>query len=596
MGRPLGALKGRTEQANEFARWLRRITTGVTVRTLEEDFPYGKSSWSGFRDGSRLPPADLVEQVAARYLREPAMRKRQLEHGLALLAAAQQAAKALEDDTANSNPDLSVMLAAHRRFDPMTAALLRLDDARLRQIDAMQKLAASERRREELEAMVSVLEQRITILESERDQAREETRAELQRELQMSLEYRHQADEKLKHARSAEERARQLRLAAEKQVARERVALLRVDRDAATDAVSPLAPGSSLADDLQLPPLHHIRELLDIAQEQLDAQDDELDDLGEQLGAEVAEGAVDDPMAARIVWGQVVDTDVPAPSLDNAGKPVTSKDGSQAVRELGPATVPEAGFAAVAGGQRAGSVGLVSGLNAVSTPEALSTALSRLLRRAGVQSIGQLTAMFPADMKDDVFDTAVSRWIDGDDLPDTWPHLEALVRLMGATNDEVVAFQQAYDRIVSSRSAAWFSSAGDLADLAPFTRGLQRIIRPSATPKTRTGDWLLTLFAPAAIVALTTAYTAGLQASPGPGPAQLLGYGAVLLSACVLILLVTTRVTVLCARPERPLLHKRFTTASLATSLLAMPAGLVLPWLVDCDTPGRWFAHLVGLV
>ena len=53
MGRPLGALKGRTDQANEFARWLRRITAGVTVRALEEAFPYGKSSWSGFRDGSR---------------------------------------------------------------------------------------------------------------------------------------------------------------------------------------------------------------------------------------------------------------------------------------------------------------------------------------------------------------------------------------------------------------------------------------------------------------------------------------------------------------------------------------------------------------
>ncbi|MEU2057171.1 hypothetical protein [Streptomyces bungoensis] len=173
------------------------------------------------------------------------MRERQLKHGLDLLAAAEQAAKDLEGQTSDPRAELSVTLAAHRRLDPTTAALLRLDDARLRQIDAMQKLAASERRREELEAVVSVLEQRITILESEREQAKEETGAELQRELQMSLEYRRQADEKLRHARRAEERARQLRLAAEKQVARERVALLHVDRDnAAATALPPPPPGS----------------------------------------------------------------------------------------------------------------------------------------------------------------------------------------------------------------------------------------------------------------------------------------------------------------------------------------------------------------
>ena len=108
------------------------------MRVLEEDFPYGKSSWSGFRDGSRLPSADLVEQVAARYLREPVMRGRQLEYGLGLLAAAHQAAKDLEGRAAASSADLSVMLAANRRLDPVTAALLRLDDARLRQIEAMQ--------------------------------------------------------------------------------------------------------------------------------------------------------------------------------------------------------------------------------------------------------------------------------------------------------------------------------------------------------------------------------------------------------------------------------------------------------------------------
>jgi hypothetical protein len=275
--------------------------------------------WSGVRP--------VVKQVAERYLREPVMRSRQLEQGLRLLTAAQQAAKDLEDRTAPSSQDLSALLAANRRVDPMTVALLRLDDARLRQIEAIQKLAASERRREELEAMVSVLEQRITVIESERDQARQETRAELQRELQMSLEYRRQADEKLAHARRAEQRARQLRLAAEKQVAVERAALMRLDRDTAADTLAPPIPTDSAIDGLQLPPLHHIRDLLDAAQEQLDAQDHELDDLGEQLGAEPGKDGDDESVVTQIVWGQVVDSaghqaaDVPPHALDNPRKP-----------------------------------------------------------------------------------------------------------------------------------------------------------------------------------------------------------------------------------------------------------------------------------
>jgi hypothetical protein len=603
MGRPLGALKGRTDQANEFARWLRRITAGVTVRALEEAFPYGKSSWSGFRDGSRLPPADLVAQVAARFLREPAMHTRQLEHGLGLLAAAEQAAKALQqqEEVVHPGAALSAVLATQRRLDPMALALLRLDDARLRQIEAMQRFAASERRREELEAMVSVLEQRITILESERDQAREDTRAELQRELRMSLEYRNQADEKLKHARRAEERARRLRLEAEKQVARERVELLRVDRDTATDTVPQPVVEGSVAEDLQLPPLHHIRELLEVAQEQLDAQDDELDDLGEQLGARTPY-ADDDSAATRIVWGQAVDAadpagDGPKGPLDNPGKPLTGTDGTQAVKEIAAGAPSAAHPASAPGGLRAPSGELMLGLSTVSTPDALALKLTQLLRRAGVQSIRQLTAALPADMKDDVFRVAVSRWIDGEDLPDTWPHLEALVRLMDATDDEIAAFRQAYDRIVNSDSAAWGSSpVDDLADLTPFIRGLHHIFRASGAVKARTGDRIIAGFAPVVVVALTTAYTAGLQTSPGPGLAKLAGYGTVLLTACVATLLVAARVSVLCARPEQPLLQRRFSAASLTASVLAVPAGLALPWLLDSDTPGRWFAHLIGLL
>ncbi|MFD5264866.1 hypothetical protein [Streptomyces sp. NPDC058335] len=554
----------------------------MTVRSLEEDFPYGKSSWSGFRDGSRLPPPDLVKQIAERYLREPAMRTRQLDQGLRLLTSAQQAAKDLDDRTAPSGQDLSALLAANRRVDPVAVALLRLDDARLRQIEAMQKLAASERRREELEAMVSVLEQRITIIESERDQARQETRVELQRELQMSLEYRRQADEKLAHARRAEDRARQLRLAAEKQVAVERAALMRLDRDTAADTLAPPIPSDSAIDGLHLPPLHHIRDLLDAAQEQLDAQDGELDDLGEQLGAEPGKDGYDESAVTQIVWAQVVDSadpqmaDVPPRALDNPRKPLTGHDGPAAPKEIGPA----APLTRAMDGRHAVSIELVVGLNAVNTPDALSLSLSQLLRRTGMHSIGELSSALPDQMKDDVLRAAVGRWIDGDDLPTTWTQLESLVRLMDATDDEVAAFRQAYQRITVKRSATWFSAEDDLAELAP----------------SRATDWIVAGMVPLAVAGLTTAYTAGLRAVPGPGAAKLVAYGVVFSIVCAVVLFAAVGVAVRSARAEGGPLRKRFTAAGLAAGVLALPAGLVLPWLVDSDGPGRWLAALVQLL
>lgn len=600
MGRPLGALKGRTEQANAFARWLRKITSGVTVRALEEDFPYGKSSWSGFRDGSRLPPVDLVEQAVARYLHEPVMRKRQLQHGLELLAAAQQAAKDLDGQTSDHRAGLSLTPAAHRRFDPVTAALLRLDDARLRQIEAMQKLAASERRRQELEAMVSVLEQRITILESEREQAREEARAELQRELHMSLEYRRQADEKLRHARRAEDRARQLRLAAEKQVAREIAVLLRIDHDNAADAASLPSPNGSVAEDLQLPPLHHFGELLDIAQEQLEAQDDELDELGAQLGTP-GQPSHDAADASHIVWGHLVDGpsdtgDVPARSLDNPGKHLTSSDYAARAPQIEAATDAAALANSVPDGSLSPAHELVGDLDAVRTPDALSLVLSRLLRRTGVGTIGQLADRMPTTMRDEVFRASMGRWIDGDDLPDSWPHLETLVGIMGATDDEILAFRQAYDRIIAARSTAWTFSLGDLADLTPLTRSWHRILRGRRTTRARTGEWIIAGATPLIVVAVTTAYSAALQTPHNASLTKLVGYGTLLVIVCLFLLFVTARVTALCAGPGRPRLHKRCSASALAAGVLAVPGGLTLPWLLQSDVLGQWFADLIGLV
>jgi hypothetical protein len=499
MGRPLGTLKGRTEAANAFARWLRRITVGVTVRTLEKDFPYGKSSWSGFRDGSRLPTPELIKQVAEKYIPEPVMRARHLTEGLRLLEAA-QAANALEGDR-----DLPVPLPEPRRADPVVAALLRLDDARLRQIEAMQKLAASERRRAELDDTVSFLQERCTLLESERDRARQDAQAELHHELQMSREYRRQADEKLEHARRAEEKAYQLRLAAEKRVTLERMALRRLDQDIAQDSVLPPQPGPSIVQELNLPPLHQIHDFLEAKQRQLDAQDEELNDLGEQIGLGGQPAVPETQSHSRILQGRVVDSplssesqDVPELAQDNCGKPSTS--------ENAPRTPPTAE-------PQHDRLELVIGLELVTTPAALSTALARLLQRAGRGSIKNLTQVaFPGSLKDDLLLMAVMRWIDGDALPETWPHLESLVRVMGATDREVVAFQHAYTRIIENFPSR--DSALDLADL-PRRRLLPHTFKRPSRPASAL-HWLMAIAGSCAVTILTTGYTAGLQAAPSP--------------------------------------------------------------------------------
>lgn len=598
MGRPLGDLKGLTEQANGFARWLRRITHGVTVRTLEQEFPHGKTSWSRFRDGSRLPPATLVEEVTSRFVREPEMRKRQLEHGLGLLAAAERAARDLSEQAAPPGTDLPTTRAPQRHTD-VAALALRLDDARLLQFEAMRKYEASERRREELETMVSVLEQRITILESERDRAREDVRAELQRELQMSREYRRQAGERLRKAGRAVERARQLRLAADKQVAREQHELRRVDGHVA-EGSPPLTSGTTVAEDLQLPPLDRIQEFFDANKQQMDALDGELDDLGRELGIHETQDLPDDPATHHVIWGHIVepmgrDEDVPRQTTDNVRKPLTSADTARAAKENGPEASLTDAYASATCPQHAMSTELVAGLRTVSTPDALATALSQLRRRAGGQPIRELAAALPDDMRDDVLGAAVGRWIDGDVFPDTWPHLEALVRQMGATDDEASAFEQAYRRIASSGPSSWSTRNHDLADLAPFARGLRHLLGVPATPL-RKREWGIAAFAPTAILGMTTAYTAALQASPRPTLATLSIYGAILMAGCLFVLLVTARVAVLCARGGRSPLGKPFGAVCLAASVLAAPAGLALPWLLESGSPGRWLAHLMGLL
>ncbi|MFJ2154047.1 hypothetical protein ACIOHB_35485 [Streptomyces microflavus] len=578
MGRPLGALKGRTKQADEFALWLREVTEGVAVRTLEQHFPYGKSSWSEFRDGSRLPRQQLVEQVTARYLREPAMKARQLARGTGLLAAAHQAAKDLDRDGMHTMPLPGPRAAGS---DPVAEAYLRLDDARLMQIEAMRQLAASERRREKLEDMVSVLEERCTLLEGERDRAREDAQAELQHELQMSTEYRRQADEKLEHARRAEKRAYELRLAAEKRVTRERIVLRRMDQE--THHVPPVTAPQSVAQDLDLPPLEQIHRVLEAVQEQLDTQEDELNDLDQQIDLGSRGSAGEDVL--RTIRGHVIEhpapvngEDVREQRQDNPRKLLTSDDVKRRADDPRMPRVSEQ----TPDAREGQSEELVKSLETATTPAALSTALSRLRRRTGQSAISDLTqAAFPGRLKDDLVLMTVMRWIDGEVLPDTWLHLKNLVRAMGATDHEVEAFHQAYTRTVDAHLPAW--SSQDLSDLGA-------VLRSSRERLASQRDWVMTAVGPGIIVLLLTAYTAGLRAGSPPSTPKLIGYAAVVLLVCIAALHSAVRRV----RAEERSESNGASRMRLVTTLAAFPAGLVIPWAFD--TTGQWAAVLVGLL
>ncbi|MBT2446960.1 SUKH-4 family immunity protein [Streptomyces sp. ISL-43] len=300
MGRPQGELRGRTAQANALAEWLRTVIGHVPVRELEAALYVGKSSWGAYRSGSTLITEKLLTEVVDRYIPDSAMRERQRAEGLRLLAEAEEAGRTFKD----GGPQAALVVRPRHR-EPLAVALLRLDDARLLQMEAMRKRADSEKQCTLLGSTVKVLQDRCLVLERERDRALED-RAKLQRELDLSLEYRRQAGEQLEHARHARSAAERLALTADEHVMRERFA---VERQAAvaTPAEEPADGGRDAAgEDLGLAPLDQIEAVLRASREQLEEQDEELDDLRGRMGDEPAESADEPP---PIVRGTLLDNE-----------------------------------------------------------------------------------------------------------------------------------------------------------------------------------------------------------------------------------------------------------------------------------------------
>ncbi|MFD0279282.1 ricin-type beta-trefoil lectin domain protein [Kitasatospora sp. NPDC127111] len=88
-GRPPGPLRGRTEQANALAQFLRELTAESTVRDLERRYSLARSSWSEYRSGQKIIPWDRLSKVVEhRFAHDPRARQLAMDNARRLHAAA----------------------------------------------------------------------------------------------------------------------------------------------------------------------------------------------------------------------------------------------------------------------------------------------------------------------------------------------------------------------------------------------------------------------------------------------------------------------------------------------------------------------------
>ncbi|MFF2046150.1 RICIN domain-containing protein [Kitasatospora sp. NPDC058170] len=73
-GRPQGRLKGETEQADALARFVREVTSGVTVRRLAQRYPAGRTSWSEYRSAEKNIPWHLLQRLVHDQVTDPRTR------------------------------------------------------------------------------------------------------------------------------------------------------------------------------------------------------------------------------------------------------------------------------------------------------------------------------------------------------------------------------------------------------------------------------------------------------------------------------------------------------------------------------------------
>ncbi|MFE6062587.1 hypothetical protein [Streptomyces sp. NPDC056431] len=446
MARPLGDVKGDTEQANDLALWLRKVTAGETVSELAEKFHVSRSSWTALRNGSRLISEKLLNDIVNELIpdAQSQLRERVRKEGHRLLKAATEA----EEQLKSSLPVPRAPSARPTTSSDLEDVYRRLDDARLKQLEAMRMLAGSEKRCARLEGMVSLLQDQCVQLRAERDRARAEARAEVQAELETALEQsqelRQRADDQLEHARRANHEAQALGLAAEEQVSQAK-ADVRHAEDTEAQAGSPVSVPAATG--IVLPSMAQIADALDLSQEDLEEQDQGIDELRTGLGVEGPESLATGPDVIRIEPettapptgpdGQRARRALVFPAdpavvrvvhqhpADNADNPLTSPDTE-------PSEIPTE---------------LTIALSRVSTAAELGKHINALGLRAhgGYWSHADMAAATYLGFATRKGRRLVKKWLAGKAVP-TWPVLKPLLVAMGAGRGELVAFEGALQR------------------------------------------------------------------------------------------------------------------------------------------------------
>lgn len=127
-----------------------------------------------------------------------------------------------------------------------------------------------------------------------------------------------------------------------------------------------------------------------------------------------------------------------------------------------------------------------------------------------------------------------------------------------------------------------------------------RVKEPAwATPGLRFFAYLSAVLTLASFALATAAFTAGLQADPGPAiwklvlASLLLPIGAALFSFILLVALMAADP----ATPDRALKQGNFIgTVHLSCLTIGTLSGLIGPWIADINQPGHWTADLLGLL
>ncbi|MFE9566794.1 RICIN domain-containing protein [Streptomyces sp. NPDC006487] len=133
-GRPQGEPRGMTGASNDLARFLQKLTDGVSLRELAESYEGGKTLWGEYRSGAQIIPLSRLNSVIRDRVRDARGREVMLAkarelHGLALTAEVE------------SQPDMGLGEAL-QQAEKDIADMSRLIKVLLGRIDVLQEQAA----------------------------------------------------------------------------------------------------------------------------------------------------------------------------------------------------------------------------------------------------------------------------------------------------------------------------------------------------------------------------------------------------------------------------------------------------------------------